>query len=68
MYVEALEDTLVGIHGFVSGALVREEALADEEAREAFSHIQALVERVLPEVVKIRTMIEEAGGEPPVVH
>lgn len=68
LYVEALENTLVGIHGFVSGALARDEPVDDEEAREAFAHVQALVERVLPEVLKIKEMMEEAGGEPPVVH
>jgi hypothetical protein len=68
LYMEALENTLVGIHGFVSGALARQETMDDDEAREAFSHIQALVERVLPEVLKIKEMMEEAGGEPPLVH
>jgi hypothetical protein len=68
VYVEALEDALVGIHGFVCGALAREEPWEDDGAREAFVHIQALVERVLPEVIKIRAMMEEADDEPPVVH
>lgn len=67
-YVEALESSLVAIHGFVCGALTRKEAWSDEDLREAFGHIQALVERVLPEVVKIRAMMEEEGGEPPMVH
>lgn len=67
-YIEALEAALVGIHGFATGALARPEAWSDDDAREAFSHVQAQVERILPEVLELKAMMEQDGGVSPLTH
>lgn len=67
-YIEALEAALVGIHGFVTGALARAESWSDDEAGEAFLHVQAQVERILPEVLELKAMMEQTGGASPPIH
>jgi trehalose-6-phosphatase len=67
-YIESLEEALVGIHGFVTGALARSGTWVDDDAREAFSQVQAQVERVLPEVLELKAMMEQAGGTSPSIH
>jgi hypothetical protein len=67
-YIEALETALVGIHGFVTGALARPEAWSDDDAREAYRHVQAQVERILPEVLELKAMMDQTGGDPPSIH
>lgn len=67
-YVDSLEGSLVAIHGYVTGALKRAGTFDDEVAREVLGHVQALVERILPEVLQIKAMMEDSEEDPPVVQ